>query len=180
MPYRRSGFSCTIIVYHCVFVCVCVCARARTQVCLWDTGGLERYTSMTANYYRNCSAVVLVYSLEEEDSLFILQDWLAEARSLNSDLIVPALWGNKRESENVSLTEKMTTAFSKENSVPAELVARVSAVTGEGVKEAFEKLIQTVHTRRGGSQLLQQQQQRGRTLEPLIDPQLQKNKRCAC
>lgn len=146
-------------------------------MCLWDTGGLERYTAMTANYFRNCAAVILVYSLEEEDTLFILQDWLAEARTLNSEQVVPALWGNKCESENVSLTQQMAAAFSNENSILPELVTRVSAVTGEGVMEAFDKLIQTVHLCRGGSRV---QHQQGRTLEPLIDPQLQKNKKCAC
>ena len=146
---------------------------------MWDTGGLERYTSMTANYFRNCHAIVLVYSVEEEDSLFVLRDWLTEAQALNSERIVPALWGNKCESENACLTPQMAEAFQRENSISAELVARVSARTGEGVREAFEKLVWTVHSQFKGLEL---DHQRGRTLEPLIDPQLQKQRgrQCAC
>ena len=148
------------------------------QVSLWDTGGLERYTAMTGNYFRNCHGVILAYSLEEEDTLFILRDWLTETRSLNSESVVPALWGNKCDSDNGCVTEEMALAFSTENAIPAELVARVSALTGEGVKIAFEALIQTIHTQRGGSS----EQEKGMTLEPLIDPSLQAQRgtRCTC
>ena len=131
---------------------------------------------MTANYFRNCQAVLLVYSLEEEDSLFILRDWLGEARSLSCHKVVPALWGNKRESHSVSVTEQMSSAFSGENGIPGDLVARVSAVTGEGVREAFEQLVRGVHFQFRG-----EDQEKNRTLEPLIDPQLtHKTRSCDC
>ena len=148
------------------------------QVSLWDTGGLERYTAMTANYFRNCHGVVLVYSLEEEDTLFALGDWLSEARSLNSHHVVPALWGNKSESDNACAMEPTVEAFSSEHKIPPELVAQVSALTGQGVKEDFEKLICRIHSQFGG---LDQECQR-RTLEPLIDPHLtqQNNRSCNC
>ena len=146
------------------------------QVSLWDTGGLERYTSMTANYFRNCHAIVLVYSLEEEDSLFVLRDWLAETRTLNSDRVVPALWGNKSDSEDTYLTLQTAAAFAKENDIPAGLVSHVSARSGDGVRAAFEQLVKTVHVQFEG-----QDQQRGRTLEPLIDSELQgKSRGCSC
>ena len=148
------------------------------QVSLWDTGGLERYTAMTANYFRKCHAVILVYSLEEEDTLFALGEWLSEARSLscNQLRVVPALWGNKSESDNTCAMEEMASAFSTENKIPPELVARVSAHTGEGVKKAFEEVICRVHSQFGGVDQETQQ----RTLEPLIDPHLtQKTRPCS-
>ena len=151
------------------------------QVSLWDTGGLEKYTSMTANYFRHSHAIVLVYTVEEEDSLFVLRDWLSEARTLNSEQVIPALWGNKSESENACLIPLMVSAFSKENRIPADLVRQVSAQSGEGVKEAFEALVLTIHSQRRHGGL---SQQRGRTLEPLIDPQLQDHRHggrpCTC
>lgn len=134
---------------------------------------------MTANYFRNCHAVILVYSLDEEDTLFILHDWLVETRSFNSDTVVPALWGNKCDSENSCITNEMVLAFSKENDIQSDLVTHVSALTGEGVEKSFEKLIRTIHSKRSGRYYDREQ---GMTLEPLIDPQLQtKNtSHCAC
>lgn len=131
---------------------------------------------MTANYFRNSHAIVLVYSVEEEESLFVLRDWLAEARTLNPERVVAALWGNKCDLKGSSPTSEAVTAFGHENGIPAELVASVSAQTGEGVKEAFEALVLNVHSQQW------QSRQRGWTLEPLIDPQAHKEKghQCAC
>lgn len=131
---------------------------------------------MTSNYFRNSHAIILVYSVEEEDSLFVLQDWLTEARTLNPEHVVAALWGNKCDVERSSFIPEMVTAFSEQNKISPELVACVSAQTGEGVKEALEALVANVHSQQWKNR------QRGWTLEPLIDPQLQKEKgrQCAC
>ena len=134
---------------------------------------------MTANYFRNCHGVALVYSLEEEDTLFALGDWLSEARSLNSNLLVPALWGNKSDDFDTtsSTMEPTVNAFSSEHKIPPELVAKVSAHTGQGAREAFEKLIIRIHSQFGGAD----HDARQRTLEPLIDPHLTQNNRpCNC
>lgn len=121
---------------------------------------------MTANYFRNCHAVILVCSLEEEDTLFALADWLAEARNLSSyQRVVPALWANKKDSHNICLTEQMFSAFSSEHDIPTELVTKVSAQSGDGVKDAFENLISRVHRQFGAGD-----QEQRRTLEPLVDP----------
>ena len=162
---------------HCGAGVVCVgLAIINVQANLWDTGGLERYTAMTANYFRNCHAVILVFSVEEENTLFVLRDWLSEAQALNSDHVVPALWGNKSDSYNKCVTEEMVCAFGKENTISADLVTTVSAQTGHGVKEAFERVIRMIHARHRGEQC------RTRTLEPLIDPKLhhKTSKHCAC
>lgn len=133
---------------------------------------------MTANYFRNSHAIVLVYSVDEEDSLFVLRDWLTEAQTLNPENVVAALWGNKCDMEQgrTSGFTSTVTAFSQQISIPAELVARVSAQTGEGVKEAFEAVVLNVHSQRWLNQ------QRGWTLEPLVDPQVHKKggQQCAC
>lgn len=131
---------------------------------------------MTANYFRNSHAIVLVYSVEEEDSLFVLRDWLAEAQTLNPEHVIAALWGNKCDLEESSFTSEMVTTFSEQNGIPAELVARVSAQTGKGVKEALEALVVKVHSQQWKNQ------RRGWTLDPLIDPELHKEKghQCAC
>ena len=131
---------------------------------------------MTANYFRNSHAIILVYSVEEDDSLCILQDWLAEARTLNPEHVIAALWGNKCDLEGSSSISEIVSTFSQQNEIPSELVARVSAQTGEGVKEALEALVVKVHSQQWKNQ------PRRLTLEPMIDPELHKEKghQCAC
>ena len=131
---------------------------------------------MTTNYFHKIHAIVLVYSLEEEDPLFDLEYWLERAQTMNSECVIAALWGNKCDVNRSSFTPEMVTAFTAQYGIPAELVAHVSAKTGEGVKEALEALVVTVHS------LQWKNQQRGWTLEPFIDPNYAQKRghQCAC
>ena len=135
------------------------------QITLWDTGGLERYTAMTSNYFRYCHALLLVYDLEQEESLYCLKEWVAEAHQhAYCKQLLLALWGNKNESQQAMDQQVATRAFSAEYNIPRTLQARVSARSGEGVKESFETLVRTVHEQLNGEKL-----HPGRNLDPLYD-----------
>ena len=116
------------------------------QVTLWDTGGLERYDSMTANYYRHAHAVILVYDLEAEDTLYCLADWIAEARSSSrwSDRLVFALWGNKCDVEEYATSEDAVVAFAAKYNIPSDLTFKVSSRIAGNVEAAFERVIELV------------------------------------
>lgn len=47
---------------------------------LWDTAGQERFRSISKLYYRGASAVVLVYSLLDEQSFLEMGRWLSEVK----------------------------------------------------------------------------------------------------
>ena len=130
---------------------------------------------MTANYFRGCHAIVLVYSLEEEDSLFCLHDWLEEARR-HSERLVAAVWGNKcdLDSTNLQSDSELVKTFLQENQISPTLSQQVSAKTGEGTKEAFEELVEMVRFQFEGYN-----DPKGSTLEPFIDSHLTKE-RCPC
>ena len=119
------------------------------QVTLWDTGGLERYDSMTANYYRYCHAVLLVYDLSAEETLFFLADWFKEAKANSRwpQRIIFSLWGNKSDvsPDEQSVKEESVSAFLKQYNIPESLNFRVSAKSGDSVVEAFQKVVETVH-----------------------------------
>lgn len=63
---------------------------------LWDTGGQERFRSITRSYYRNCAGCIIVYDISNRESFEHVKEWLAEARS-NTDRpgIVYLLVGHK-------------------------------------------------------------------------------------
>lgn len=49
----------------------------KVRLQLWDTAGQERFRrSMVAHYYRNVSAVVLVYDVTRKDSFDALEQWV--------------------------------------------------------------------------------------------------------
>lgn len=47
---------------------------------LWDTGGQERFRSMTNLYYRDANAAILTYDITNEQSFTSLDFWLKELK----------------------------------------------------------------------------------------------------
>ena len=45
---------------------------------IWDTAGEERFRSVTPMYYKNASAIVLVYDCTDEESFNSLPVWVKE------------------------------------------------------------------------------------------------------
>ena len=116
---------------------------------LWDTGGLERYESLTSNYYRFCHAVILVYDLYEPETLYSLREWVSEAQKNSrwKDRVLFALWGNKLDlvegdskDEAISLQTVLT-----EFGVASKLYSEVSAKTGENIEASFMTVVEAVH-----------------------------------
>lgn len=119
------------------------------QIALWDTGGLERYHSMTSSYFRYSTAVILVYDASDQlSSLCALRVWIDEARrnSALKDKVILSLWANKSDtlSENSSIPPEVT-AFLSEYSIPESLHFYVSAKTGYQLKDSFHQLIEHVY-----------------------------------
>lgn len=120
---------------------------------LWDTGGLERYDSMTANYYRNAHAVILIYDVTDEDSLYRLNEWVAEARrnSRWADRLVIALWGNKCDLGDSKVKANTVMAFMDKHGIDPQLEHKVSSRQTGTIEQAMKQLIEHVDERFLGS-----------------------------
>ena len=114
---------------------------------LWDTGGQERYESMTANYYRNAHAVILVYGVDEEGTLYALNELVGEAKdtSRQGDNLVLALWGSKSDLPSSMHTVKQDAigAFLTTYAIPQKLHCKVN-VLDSSVENAMLTLIEHV------------------------------------
>lgn len=113
------------------------------QVTLWDTGGQERYDSMTANYYRNAHAVIFVYAVDEEATLFALNDWVAEAKQMNrQSRLVMCLWGTKSDlpAHTHAVREDAVESFLSLHHIPEQLNCTVN-VLDNSAEEAMMTLL---------------------------------------
>ena len=108
---------------------------------------MERYNSLTANYFRYCNAVILVYDASPDrlETLFALRDWITDVtkHSSLSDRVALSLWANKCDTTDSSSTHRPpeVDAFMQEHRIPEHLYFRVSAKTGEGLMDAFHDVI---------------------------------------
>ena len=104
---------------------------------------MERFRTLTRNYYRNAHAAVFVYSMSEASSLHYLAQWIRDTESFAPNA-TRMLVGNKADLEATGEIDE-TTAHSFATAHKFELHFKTSCKTNEGIGEAFSKLARALH-----------------------------------
>jgi len=102
---------------------------------------VERYRTLTRNYYRNASATVFVYSVSEASSLHYLTQWIKDAQNF-APKTVWMLVGNKVDLE-AEIDPTTMQCFTSAHEF--ELQFLISCKTNSGIAEAFEQLARALH-----------------------------------
>lgn len=145
---------------------------AKIKAQIWDTAGQERYRAITSSHYRRAAGALLVYDVTSRKSFENAQNlWLKELESSADEdsglLQCIMLVGNKIDLDaEVSEDEHNAALKQPENVAVSELMsARTSAMTGEGVEDAFKNLIIKIymHDKEHSKVALERS---GMTLEP--------------
>merc|ERR1712217_406292 len=82
---------------------------------VWDTGGQERFRSMTHLYYRDAAGAVIVYDRTDERSQQSVQYWVNELQSKGPARVQMAVAANKSDVENKAVDTKAMKAYCDEN-----------------------------------------------------------------
>ena len=116
-----------------------------TQIGVWDTAGVERFRTLTRNYYRNADAAVYVYSVTDTASLHYLSQWFKDTQQ-HAPNALKVMVGNKIDLEaNVEVEDSVAQAFADLNDI--EHVYRISCKTNIGVEEMLAAVSRAVHQR---------------------------------
>uniref|UniRef100_A0A1I8B5T3 Ras-related protein Rab-2A n=1 Tax=Meloidogyne hapla TaxID=6305 RepID=A0A1I8B5T3_MELHA len=102
---------------------------------VWDTAGQERFRSLTASYYRDADALLLIYDVTNRASFEHIRDWLAQVKEYAKDEVVLTLVGNKVDlghQRKVRADEGRQLA--KDYDIP---FIETSAKSGQNVSEMF-------------------------------------------
>ena len=121
--------------------CTQTYTHTHAQLSIWDTAGVERFRTLTRNYYRNAHAAVFVYSVSEASSLHYLAQWIKDTQNFAPNA-VRMLIGNK---EDLEPEIDPTTAKSFATAHEFELQFLISCKTNSGIGEAFEQLARALH-----------------------------------
>ena len=114
---------------------------------IWDTAGQERFRNITTQYYKGADGIVLVYDVTDEASYEKIRDWMEQILSnTQQEDIGLVLLGNKCDMEPRNVTEEMGKKMAEELKVN---YFETSALTGQGIKEAFEQLTRDIMKKRG-------------------------------
>ena len=114
---------------------------------IWDTAGQERFRNITTQYYKGADGIVLVYDVTEESSYEKIKDWMAQILSnTQRDEIGLVLLGNKCDMEPRTVTEEQGNKMAEELEIS---YFETSALTGQGIREAFEQLTKDIMKKKG-------------------------------
>jgi small GTP-binding protein len=106
-----------------------------------DTGGEERFRSITTNYYRNADCCLLVYDITDKNSFEEIKNFFNEKVKEKCKENIPIiLLGNKTDLENQRQVQPEDGAnFCIENGY---IFMETSCLKNRNVADAFETLIE--------------------------------------
>jgi Ras-related protein Rab-1A len=115
---------------------------ARLRLQLWDTGGQERFRTITSSYYRGAHGLALVYDVSDRLSFEELETWRAALSRFAEGAAVLVL-GNKIDLPR-AVDQAEAEAWARKHGF---LYAEVSAAFGTNVDAAFLLLAAELHRR---------------------------------
>lgn len=81
--------------------------RSSVNLQFWDTGGQERFRSLTRSFYRGAHGVLLMFDMSDHESFRHLSDyWLGEVATNCCDMLAPpsvVIVGNKSDSSSIQV-----------------------------------------------------------------------------
>lgn len=103
---------------------------------IWDTAGQERYRSLTSMFYKNASAVILVYDITSLKSFEEIQKyWERQVKDICSPDVIIALAANKGDLfEDEQVNEEKAKEYAEEINA---IFKSTSAFTEKGIELLF-------------------------------------------
>lgn len=113
------------------------------QLAIWDTAGQERFHALAPLYYRSAVGAMVVYDVTDRDTLAKARVWVQELHAVVGEAIRLVLCGNKKDVPPAEheVPEREGLALAQE---VGGIHFLTSALTGEGVTEAFTALAGSV------------------------------------
>ncbi len=116
---------------------------ASVKLFFWDIAGQSEFSFMRPTFYKSAKAVILVYSLIEEQSFNNIKNWYEDIKKFCGTIPI-VLFGNK-----LDLVDEKKLDDSKIENLKKDInlikYYKTSAKTGENVFSAFRSIIKTLY-----------------------------------
>ena len=110
---------------------------------LWDIGGQDSFKLVRGKFYKQAIAALLIFDITNKKSFDNLQAWIEEALQNVEEQIPFVLVGNKIDlADSRAVPSEEVQKKAKEMGI--SLVIETSALTGEGIDQAFNYLANTI------------------------------------
>lgn len=119
--------------------------KIKIKLQIWDTGGQERFRTITRSYFRGSHGILLVYDVTDKGSFDNIEHWLTEIQKNADDNVNKMLVGNKIDNKDdrvVSYDEGLE--LSKKYDLP---FIETSAKDNTNIEECFMSITTNIKTR---------------------------------
>ena len=121
--------------------------RGKATLQIWDTAGQDKFRSISQSYIRNGDAIILVYDITSDDTFKHVTTWMDAIHNMAKQDVPIILVGNKTDMEN---ERRITTEEGQKIAEKYKLLFKeVSAMTGDGVADAFTMLTIALFDKQG-------------------------------
>jgi len=137
-------FMLELSIFHCLLqLSVCCCTL---QLTLWDTAGIERFTTLSASYFHSTHAAIVCYALDDLESFSYSSQHVLEAVEQTGTAKI-FLCGTKKDCEGLrdSVTDTDVQRLTDQLDHVLTKTFKVSNRTGEGVSEMFQCIAQCMN-----------------------------------
>ncbi|KAL4449311.1 hypothetical protein ABPG74_015693 [Tetrahymena malaccensis] len=120
----------------------------KVAIHLWDTGGEEKFRSMTQLYYNDAQAAILVYDVQNAQTFQSLEYWLKELENkVSNQGMILCIAGNKCDVDEDlrAVTYDQGAQFCKNNN--NIIFAETSAKTNQGIDDLFNELLEKIQNK---------------------------------
>jgi len=125
------------------------------ELFLWDLAGQESFSTLRDRFYKGSSGAIIVFSLapEEIESFYHIDKWRLNIKETCGNIPV-ILFGNKADlvdqnalitSPNYATSDIHVTKLAQDLNIMKYF--KTSALTGQGVKDAFQTLVYKLYQR---------------------------------
>ena len=109
---------------------------------IYETAGQEKCRKISKQYYKDADGIVLVYDVTKENTFDKIKEWAEQILpDSKEDKIGLILLGNKCDMEERMVSEEQGKELAEEFGIN---YFETSALTGQGINEAFEQLTKDI------------------------------------
>ena len=112
------------------------------KVQIWDTAGMERYSSITSAYYKGAKGVIVVYDICRKVSFDNIDKWIDDFKSKADEDAVILIIGNKSDLQDKREVNTEEVKLKAEKNKMAFM--ETSAKNNENVSKAFLQLFKEI------------------------------------